>query len=165
MKLLIADTLPPSHVDTLRKIVGEVEYDPDLTEGSLVDRIKGAKILVVRGTKVRSQAIEAGEDLELIVRAGAGTENIDMAAASAKGVYVTSCPDKNAAAVAELTFGLLMAVDRRIPEQNAALLERKWNKSAFQHADGLKGRVFGVVGVGSIGREVIKHAPGRSTCA
>jgi D-3-phosphoglycerate dehydrogenase / 2-oxoglutarate reductase len=158
LKLLIADTLPPSHVDTLRKIVGEVEYDPDLTEGSLVDRIKGAKILVVRGTKVRWQAIEAGEDLELIVRAGAGTENIDMAAASAKGVYVTSCPDKNAAAVAELTFGLLIAVDRRIPEQNAALLERKWNKSAFQHADGLKGRVFGVVGVGSIGREVIKRA-------
>lgn len=92
------------------------------------------------------------------MRAGAGTENIDMAAASAKGVYVTSCPDKNAAAVAELTFGLLLAVDRRIPEQNAALEEGKWNKSAFQNAEGLKGRVFGVVGVGSIGREVIKRA-------
>ena len=158
MKLLIADTLPASHVDTLRKIVGEVEYDPDLTEESLVDRIRGAKILVVRGTKVRAQAVEAGEDLELIVRAGAGTENIDMAAASAKGVYVTNCPDKNAAAVAELTFGLLLAVDRKIPEQNVALHEGKWNKSVFQHADGLKGRVFGVVGVGSVGREVIKRA-------
>ena len=158
MKLLIADTLPPSHVESLRKIVGEVEYDPDLTEDSLVDRIKGARILVVRGTRVRAQAIEAGEDLELIVRAGAGTENIDMAAASAKGIYVTNCPDKNAAAVAELTLGLLLAVDRRIPEQNAALQERKWNKSFFQHADGLKGKVFGVVGVGSIGREVIKRA-------
>ena len=158
MKLLIADTLPPSHVESLRKIVGEVEYDPDLTEDSLVDRIKGARILVVRGTRVRAQAIEAGEDLELIVRAGAGTENIDMAAASAKGIYVTNCPDKNAAAVAELTLGLLLAVDRRIPEQNAALQERKWNKSVFQHADGLKGKVFGVVGVGSIGREVIKRA-------
>ena len=158
MKLLIADTLPLSHVETLRKIVGEVEYDPDLTDESLIGRIRGAKILVVRGTKVRVQAIEAGEDLELIVRAGAGTENIDMVAASAKGVYVTNCPDKNAAAVAELAFGLLLAVDRRIPEQNAALLERKWNKSSFQHADGLKGRVFGVIGVGSIGREVIKRA-------
>ncbi|MGA3108838.1 MAG: hydroxyacid dehydrogenase [Candidatus Bathyarchaeia archaeon] len=158
MKLLIADTLPPSHVESLRKIVGEVEYDPDLTEDSLVDRIKGARILVVRGTRVRAQAIEAGEDLELIVRAGAGTENIDMAAASAKGIYVTNCPDKNAAAVAELTLGLLLAVDRRIPEQNAALQERKWNKSVFQHADGLKGKAFGVVGVGSIGREVIKRA-------
>jgi len=158
LKLLIADTLPPSHVESLRKIVGEVEYDPDLTEDSLVDRIKGVRILVVRGTRVRAQAIEAGEDLELIVRAGAGTENIDMAAASAKGVYVTNCPDKNAAAVAELTLGLLLAVDRRIPEQNAALQERKWNKSFFQHADGLKGKAFGVVGVGSIGREVIKRA-------
>jgi D-3-phosphoglycerate dehydrogenase len=158
LKLLIADTLPLSHVETLRKIVGEVEYDPDLMDESLIGRIRGAKILVVRGTKVRVQAIEAGEDLELIVRAGAGTENIDMVAASAKGVYVTNCPDKNAAAVAELAFGLLLAVDRRIPEQNAALLERKWNKSSFQHADGLKGKVFGVVGVGSIGREVIKRA-------
>lgn len=158
MKLLIADTLPPPHVESLRKIVGEVEYDPDLTEDSLVDRIKGARILVVRGTRVRAQAIEAGEDLELIVRAGAGTENIDMAAASAKGIYVTNCPDKNAAAVAELTLGLLLAVDRRIPEQNAALQERRWNKSVFQHADGLKGKIFGVVGVGSIGREVIKRA-------
>jgi D-3-phosphoglycerate dehydrogenase len=158
LKLLIADTLPPSHVETLHKIVGEVEYDPNLTDESLIDRIRGARILVVRGTKVRAQAIEAGTDLELIVRAGAGTENIDMAAASAKGVYVTNCPDKNAAAVAELTFGLLLAVDRRIPEQNAALQERKWKKSAFQHADGLKGRAFGVVGVGSIGREVIKRA-------
>jgi len=59
-----------------------------------------------------AQAIETGEDLELIVRAGAGTENVDMAAASAKGVYVTNCPDKNAAAVAELTFGLLLAVEQ-----------------------------------------------------
>ena len=158
MKLLIADTLPLSHVETLRKIVGEVEYDPGLTDESLIGRIRGAKILVVRGTKVRVQAIEAGEDLELIVRAGAGTENIDMAAASAKGVYVTNCPDKNAAAVAELAFGLLLAVDRRIPEQNTELLERKWNKSSFQHADGLKGRIFGVIGVGSVGREVIKRA-------
>ena len=156
MKLLIADTLPQLHVDALRKSV-EVEYDPDVTAETLVSRIQGINILVVRGTKVRAEAIENGDELELIVRAGAGTENIDMAAASTKGVYVTNCPDKNAAAVAELTFGLLLAVDRRIPEQNTALMEGRWNKSVFQHADGLKGKAFGVIGVGSVGREVIKR--------
>ena len=157
MKLLIADTLPQLHVDALRRSVGEVEYDPDVTAETLVSRMPGIKILVVRGTKVRAEAIENGDELELIVRAGAGTENIDMAAASAKGVYVTNCPDKNAAAVAELTLGLLLAVDRRIPEQNTALMEGGWNKATLQHADGLKGKTFGVIGVGSVGREVIKR--------
>jgi D-3-phosphoglycerate dehydrogenase len=158
LKLLIADALPQFHVDKLRKTVGEVEYDPDVTAEVLVSRIPGVKILVVRGTKVRREAIENGDELELIVRAGAGTENIDMAAASTRGVYVTNCPDKNAAAVAELTFGLLLAVDRHIPEQSVALMEGRWNKAGFQHADGLKGKVFGIVGVGAVGREVIKRA-------
>ncbi len=113
MKLLIADRLPRSHIDMLRKIVEEVEYNPDLTADVLAQHISGVRILVVRGTKVGSGAIERDDELELIVRAGAGTENIDLDAASAHGVYVTSCPDKNSAAVAELTLGLLLAVDRR----------------------------------------------------
>jgi D-3-phosphoglycerate dehydrogenase len=158
LKVLIADILPQVHVHTLRKICGDVDYEPSLTDKSLVGRIPGVNVLVVRGTKVRAEAIAAADSLQLIVRAGAGTENIDLAEASAKGIYVTNCPDKNAAAVAELTFGLLVAVDRRIPQQNAALAQRKWQKDMFQNADGLKGKTFGVVGVGSIGREVIKRA-------
>jgi D-3-phosphoglycerate dehydrogenase len=157
LKILIADVLPLAHVEKLRQIV-DVDYEPTLTEESLIDRIPGANLLVVRGTKVRAEAIAAADDLELIVRAGAGTENIDMVAASTKGVYVTNCPDKNAAAVAELTMGLLISVDRRIPEQAAELKGRKWRKEFFQNADGLKGKTFGVVGVGSVGREVIKRA-------
>jgi D-3-phosphoglycerate dehydrogenase len=158
LKVLIADILPQDHVDTLRKICGDVDYEPGLTDKSLVDRLPGVNVLIVRGTKVRAEAIAAADALQLIVRAGAGTENIDMVEASTKGIYVTNCPDKNAAAVAELTFGLLVAVDRRIPEQSTALAERKWQKDRFQNADGLKGKTFGVVGVGSIGREVIKRA-------
>ncbi|MGD0177418.1 MAG: hydroxyacid dehydrogenase [Candidatus Bathyarchaeia archaeon] len=156
--MLIADRLPRSHVDMLRNIVEEVEYAPDLTAESLPDHISGTRILVVRGTKVGSDTIEKDVELELIVRAGAGTENIDLDAASAHGVYVTNCPDKNSAAVAELTFGLLLAVDRRIPEQDMALRARKWDKSDYSKADGLKGKVFGVIGTGAIGREVIKRA-------
>jgi D-3-phosphoglycerate dehydrogenase len=158
MKLLIADRLPPSHVDVLRKIVEDVEYVPELTADSLPDHISGSRILVVRGTKVSSSTIEKDVELELIVRAGAGTENIDLEAASARGVYVTNCPDKNSAAVAELTLGLLIAVDRRIPDQSIALKERRWDKEEYSRADGLKGKVFGVIGTGAVGREVIKRA-------
>jgi D-3-phosphoglycerate dehydrogenase len=158
MKLLIADRLPPSHVDMLRKIVEDVEYVPDLTADSLPDHISGSRILVVRGTRVSSCTIERDVELELIVRAGAGTENIDLEAASARGVYVTNCPDKNSAAVAELTLGLLVAVDRRIPDQSIALKERRWDKEEYSKADGLKGKIFGVIGTGAIGREVIKRA-------
>lgn len=158
MKLLIADTLPPSHLELLQKLVEEVEYAPDLTAESLAGHIAGARILIVRGTKVGAGSIQRADQLELIVRAGAGTENIDLDAASAKGVYVTNCPDKNSAAVAELTLGLLLAVDRRIPKQMEALMENKWNKQEYSKADGLKGKVFGVVGTGAVGREVIKRA-------
>lgn len=158
LKLLIADRLPASHVDLLRKLVEDVEYAPDLTAESLREHIAGVKILVVRGTKVYGDTIEKADELELIVRAGAGTENIDLAAASARGVYVTNCPDKNSAAVAELTLGLLLAVDRRIPEQSTALMHGKWDKADYSKADGLKGKIFGVVGTGAIGKEVIKRA-------
>lgn len=158
MKLLIADRLPSSHVDMLRKIVEEVDYNPDLTADALAQHISGVRILVVRGTKVGRAAIERDDELELIVRAGAGTENIDLEAASAHGVYVTNCPDKNSAAVAELTLGLLLAVDRRVPQQTKDLLENRWDKEDYSKADGLKGKVFGVIGTGAVGREVIKRA-------
>ena len=121
MRLLIADKLPAEHVQTLREIVEEVEYAPDLTALTLADYISNVNVLVVRGTKVDSNVIEKADALELIVRSGAGTENIDVQAASARGIYVTNCPDKNSAAVAELTMGLLLAVDRRISDQVASL--------------------------------------------
>jgi D-3-phosphoglycerate dehydrogenase len=158
MKVLIVDKFPQEHLAVLRGIVEEVEYDPELTAESLTTHIPGANILVVRGTRVYADTIGRAHDLELIVRAGAGTENIDLEAASAQGIYVSNCPDKNSVAVAELTFGLLLAVDRHIPEQTMALREGVWNKTSFSKADGLKGKVFGVIGTGAIGREVIKRA-------
>jgi len=158
MRLLIADKLPREHVQTLRKIAEEVEYAPDLTAVTLADHLSNVNVLVVRGTKVHSNVIDRADALELIVRSGAGTENIDVQAASARGIYVTNCPDKNSAAVAELTIGLLLAVDRRIPDQVSSLADSRWDKTSFSKADGLKGKVFGVIGTGAIGREVIKRA-------
>ena len=131
MRLLIADKLPREHVQTLRKIAEEVEYAPDLTAVTLADHLSNVNVLVVRGTKVHSNVIERADALELIVRSGAGTENIDVQAASARGIYVTNCPDKNSAAVAELTIGLLLAVDRRIPDQVSSLADSRWDKTSF----------------------------------
>lgn len=158
MRLLIADKLPQEHVRVLRDVVKDVEYRPDLTAETLADHIADFNILVVRGTNVTREVIERANALELIVRSGAGTENIDLEAASERAIYVTNCPDKNAAAVAELTMGLLLAVDRRIPDQSASLAGYRWNKSEFGKADGLKGKSFGIIGTGAVGKEVIKRA-------
>ena len=158
MKALIVDKLPPANVKRLREILDEVEYDPDLAAEKLPERLVGVNILIVRSTEVPAIAIEKADSLELIVRSGVGTENIDVSATSARGIYVTNCPDKNTAAVAELTMGLLLAVDRCIPDQTLALREGRWNKEGFAKADGLKDKVFGVIGVGAVGKEVIKRA-------
>jgi len=158
MRLLIADRLPEAHVQRLKEIIHEVDYEPGLTGDTLIERVARANILVVRSTEVGAGTLEKAKDLELIVRAGAGTENIDLEAASTRGIYVANCPYKNAAAVAELTLGLLLAVDRRIPEQSFALFEEEWDKAGFSRADGLKGKTFGVIGTGAVGREVIRRA-------
>jgi D-3-phosphoglycerate dehydrogenase len=93
-----------------------------------------------------------------VVRAGAGVNTIDVGAASRRGVYVANCPGQNSIAVAELAIGLLVSLDRRIPDNVAALRAGKWDKKSFSEADGLFGRTLGVAGVGAIGREVIRRA-------
>jgi D-3-phosphoglycerate dehydrogenase len=158
MRLLIADRLPQTQVEKLRGVVKELQYEPELTAETLRAHMSGVNILVVRGTKVTGEALENADALELIVRSGAGTENIDLEAASARGIYVANCPEKNSAAVAELTMGLLLAVDRRVPEQDKALKERRWDKVEFAKAEGLKGKCLGVIGIGAVGKEVVKRA-------
>ena len=114
-------------------------------------------VLVVRGTKVPEAVLAAGA-LKLVVRAGAGYNTIDVAAASRRGIYVSNCPGKNSIAVAELAFGLILALDRQIPDNVAALRQGQWNKSAFSKARGLYGRTLGLIGLGQIGREVALRA-------
>ena len=120
-------------------------------------RSSGADVLVVRSTKVTAAMLDAGR-LSLIVRAGAGYNTIDVAGASTRGIYVSNCPGKNAIAVAELTFGLMLALDRRIPDNVAELRAGKWNKKAYSKARGLRGQTLGVLGIGSIAQEVIRRA-------
>jgi D-3-phosphoglycerate dehydrogenase len=158
IKLLIADTFSSRHLQALQSLGCEVDYQPELKAESLPQVIGQYQALIVRGKQVSATAIAAADRLAIILRAGAGVNTIDVAAASARGIFVSNCPGRNSIAVAELVFALLLAIDRRIPDNVAALRAHQWNKKEFSKADGLYGRSLGVVGVGSIGREVIRRA-------
>ena len=158
MKILIADAFSESHLIGFQKLGLELDYRPQLPVAELPQAVAGVNILVVRSKHVSQKAIEAGTELSLIVRAGAGVNTIDLAAASARGVFVANCPGQNAIAVAELTMGLLVGLDRRIPEQVAELRASRWNKKEYSKASGLHGRTLGVVGTGAIGQAVIARA-------
>lgn len=158
MKILIADKFSERHLEAFGQMGLEVQYLPALGADDLPQKLAGVHILVVRSTEVTAKAIEAGDWLTLIVRAGAGVNTIDRTAASQRGVFVANCPGKNAIAVAELVFGLVLAIDRRLPEQVYDLRAFKWDKKEYGKADGLAGRTFGVVGLGAIGTEVVRRA-------
>jgi D-3-phosphoglycerate dehydrogenase / 2-oxoglutarate reductase len=159
MIVLIADAFEQSGIDGLRRAGCDVRHDPSLKDDALRDALKqtGADVLVVRSTKVTESMMD-GTRLALIVRAGAGYNTIDVAAASRRGIYVSNCPAKNAVAVAELTFGLMLAIDRRIPDNVADLRAGVWDKKRYAEADGLLGRTLAVLGVGAIAVEVMKRA-------
>lgn len=158
MRLLIADKLHPRAVEELRTLPVEVIYEPELTKETLESKLPGVGILVVRSKEVTRKAIEGARQLNLIVRAGAETSTIDVKAASERGIYVANCPGKNASAVAELVFGLLVAIDRRIPDAVASLRAGRWERLEFGKAEGLFGKTIGVAGLGAIGREVALRA-------
>jgi len=158
MKVLIADKLSKTTVTALEKLGLEVVVQPELTADQLPGAIGDAHILVVRSTKVTAKTIEAGKALALIIRAGAGVNTIDLETASARGVYVSNCPGKNTAAVAELTIGLLVAADRRIVNATVGMRSGKWEKKEYGKSRGLKGRTLGILGLGNIGKAVAQRA-------
>ena len=161
MKVLVADKFERSGIDGLKAAGYEVLYEPELKDEALAEALRAtaADVLVVRGTKVGAAMLDAGR-LSLIVRAGAGYNTIDVAGASSRGIYVSNCPGKNAIAVAELTFALILALDRRVPDNVAELRAGRWNKKEYSKADGLYGQTLGLLGAGSIGCEVIRRAAG-----
>jgi D-3-phosphoglycerate dehydrogenase len=159
MRVLIADKFEQSGRDGLDAAGCDVSYQPDVKDETLVEAIRsyGPDVLVVRSTKVTEPMLDAGA-LKLIVRAGAGYNTIDVAAASRRGVYVSNCPGKNSVAVAELAFALMLALDRRVADNVAELRAGRWNKKEFSKARGIYGRTLGLVGTGQIGREMIERA-------
>jgi D-3-phosphoglycerate dehydrogenase len=161
VRVLIADKFEQSGQDGLRSAGCEVAYKPGLTEDELAREVGRFQpdVLVVRSAKVTDAILNAGA-LKLVVRAGAGYNTIDVAAASRRGIYVSNCPGKNSIAVAELAFGLILALDRRIADNVISLRQGQWNKTEYSKARGLYGRTLGLIGVGRIGREMIPRAKG-----
>ena len=160
MIILIADKMSKTAISSLEELGHVVVSNPDLKAEDLPGAIGDAEVLIVRSTKVLAATIEAGKSLSLIIRAGAGVNTIDLAKASECGIHVTNCPGKNTEAVAELAMGLLIAADRRIANATAELRAGKWNKKEYGKAAGLKGRTLGIIGVGAIGKAVIRRAKG-----
>jgi D-3-phosphoglycerate dehydrogenase / 2-oxoglutarate reductase len=160
MKVLIADKFEKVGIDGLKELGCTVVSEPAVKADGLPQLIRTVdpNILIVRSKKVSVDALRAGTALTLVIRAGAGIDTIDVAAASDLGVFVSNCPGKNSIAVAELVMGLLLACDRRIPDQVAELRQGKWNKAEYSKARGLHGRTLGIVGLGQIGREVAHRA-------
>ncbi|MGH9777743.1 MAG: NAD(P)-dependent oxidoreductase [Candidatus Acidiferrales bacterium] len=159
MKVMVVDKFPDAAIARMKELNFEVTYHPEMKGEALVEEVKksGARALVVRSTKVTEPMME-GSKLELVIRAGSGYDTIDVEAASKRGIYVSNCPGKNSTAVAELAFGLLLALDRRIPDNVAELRQKKWNKKEYSKARGLYGRTLGLIGVGRIGRLMIARA-------
>jgi D-3-phosphoglycerate dehydrogenase len=159
-RVLIADKFEKVGVDGLKDLGCEVLERADVKAEELPALVREVdpKILVVRSKKVSEAALAAGPRLALVIRAGAGIDNIDVGAASRLGIFVSNCPGKNSIAVAELVMGLLLSLDRRIPDEVAELRQGQWNKGEYSKARGLFGRTLGIVGLGQIGREVAKRA-------
>ena len=159
MRVLIADKFEQSGRDGLEAAGCDYSYQPDVKDETLVEAVRSYRpdALVVRSTKVGEPVMEAGA-LKLIVRAGAGYNTIDVAAASRRGIYVSNCPGKNSVAVAELALALILALDRRVADNVAELRAGRWNKKEFSKARGLLGRTLGLIGTGQIGQEVTTRA-------
>lgn len=160
MRILIADKLSESCIARLKEDGHDVWNQPELKGETLSHALADSRpnILVVRSTKVQSEAMDSAPELELIVRAGAGYDNIDVKNASARGIFVANCPGKNADAVAELTLGLMLALDRSIPDNVIDARAGNWKKTTYGNAAGIKGRTLGIVGLGNIGRAVVRRA-------
>lgn len=136
MKVLIADKFEDFGIDALKRLGCEVSSDPSLSPETLIAAISAFQpdILIVRSTKVPAAVIDAASSVKLIIRAGAGYDNIDCAAAAARHIGVCNCPGMNAIAVAELAMGHLIACDRNLMDQKTALMQGKWNKKGFAGA-------------------------------
>jgi D-3-phosphoglycerate dehydrogenase len=158
MKILIADKFEKSGIDGLKALGCDVMSAPDLQDQALVDAIAAnqPRVVIVRSTKITDAML--GPSVKLVIRAGAGYNTIDVKAATAKQIVVANCPGKNSIAVAELAFGLMLSIDRRIPDNVADLRAGRWNKKEYSKARGIYGQTLGLLGVGNIGSLMIPRA-------
>ncbi|MBK9126429.1 MAG: hydroxyacid dehydrogenase [Phycisphaerales bacterium] len=147
MKILVACELSAAALEQLASL-GDVSHRPDLTAAELRDAISDVGVLVVGRLRVAADVIARAKTLQMIVHAGRGAAEVAVEEASAQGIFVTHVPDRHADALAELVFGLILALDRRLVEYTLALREGRWARSAHADARGLAGRTLGLLGCG-----------------
>lgn len=160
-KVLVSDSLSKEGIEFLEQAKGiELEYKPGLNEEDLAKALSGVEGLVIRsGSKVSAKVIEAADKLRVIGRAGIGVDNVDVKAASRRGIIVMNTPTGNAVTTAEHALALLFSIARKIPLASATMKEGKWEKKAFEGRE-LAGKTLGVIGLGNIGRIVADRARG-----
>ncbi len=159
MKVLVSDSLSSEGLDILKEHF-TVEVSTGLSEDELVEKIKDFDALVIRsGTQVTQRVIEAADNLKIVGRAGVGVDNVDVDAATKKGIIVANAPEGNMISAAEHTIAMMMSMSRNIPQANASLKAREWNRKKFMGVE-VKGKILGVIGLGRIGSEVAKRASG-----
>jgi D-3-phosphoglycerate dehydrogenase len=159
-RVLISDKLEAGGVEMLKGAGLEVDNRPGLKDAALREAIQAADGMVVRsGTRVTAELLESPGKLRAIVRAGVGVDNIDVPAATRKGIVVMNTPGGNTVSTAELTVAHLMALARHLPAADASMHQGKWDRSKLTGTQ-LAGKTLGVVGLGRIGREVARRAAG-----
>lgn len=161
MKVLVTDALSSEGLEYLRSQPGiELAHHPGLSPEQLLEEIRDANALIVRSkTRATSEVIAAAGRLKVIGRAGAGVDNIDLEAATRKGVVVMNTPGGNSVSAAEHAFALLIALARKIPAADSSLRAGKWDKSRFVGLE-LQNKTLGVVGLGKIGAALVRRARG-----
>ena len=157
-KVLITDSVDEKCSEILSSAGFEVEYQTNLSREDLLNIIPAFNVLIVRSsTQVDAELISKMGNMELIGRAGAGVDNIDVPAATRKGILVMNTPGGNTISAAEHTMALLLAMARKIPQANISLHLKKWDRKKFQGTE-LSGKTLGLIGLGKIGKEVAVRA-------
>lgn len=156
-RVLVSDPITPAGIDLLKKAGFEVEVKTDHTKEELLAKISNYDALIVRSqTKVTADIIEVATNLKVIGRAGVGVDNVDVEAATKKGIIVMNAPDGNTVSTAELSVAMLLALARNIPQAHASLKGGAWDRKTFTGVE-VNGKTLGVVGMGRIGSEVAKR--------
>ena len=158
MKIVVADDLPASALDLLRAEGWEIDARTGRGPAQLAEDLKNADAIVVRSaTKVTAPLIEAAPKLRVIARAGTGVDNVDVPAASARGIVVMNAPGANSVSVAELALGMMLSLARHLPAADASMKQGKWEKRKFLGQE-LREKTLGLAGLGRIGQEVAHRA-------
>src|SRR5258708_145747 len=160
MNVLICDPISPKGIDFFKQQPGlkVTVLEKRLSEAELLPLVSETEAMVVRSeTKVTRKVIEGAPKLKVVGRAGVGVDNVDVEAATQRGIVVMNTPSGNTISTAELTFSMLMSLARKIPQAHASIKAGEWNRKAFQGGE-LYGKTLGILGMGRIGSEVARPA-------